>query len=129
MAEALGMDPVKFRLINTPKPGTKIAIGQGGPTITPMPEMENGLLTYDCYAGPEVLEEGAKNIGWERRNPVPRGNPGRFKRGFGVAMNQHHAGRVGYHEGEGGFEWVTSRERNATGESTGSEVYNAEIML
>ena len=129
MAEALGMDPVKFRLINTPKPGTKIAIGQGGPTITPMPEMENGLLTYDCYAGPEVLEEGAKNIGWERRNPVPGGNPGRFKRGFGVAMNQHHAGRVGYHEGEGGFEWVTSRERNATGESTGSEVYNAEIML
>ena len=51
MAEACGMDPVKFRLLNMQKPGTKVALGQGGPTIVPMPEMENGLLTYDCYAG------------------------------------------------------------------------------
>jgi CO/xanthine dehydrogenase Mo-binding subunit len=120
---------VKFRLLNTPHPGTKIAVGQGGPTITPMPEMENGFLTYDCYAGPECLEEGAKAIGWEKRNPVAGGNAGRFKRGFGVGMNQHHAGRVGYHQDEGGFTWVTSRERNSSGDSTGSEVYNAQIDL
>ena len=54
----------------------------------------------------EVLEEGAKAIGWDKRNPVPGGNPGRFKRGFGVAMSQHHAGRVGYQEGEPGYDWV-----------------------
>ena len=29
-----------------------------------------------------VLEEGAKVIGWDKRNPVPGGNPGRFKRGI-----------------------------------------------
>ena len=129
MAEALNMDPVQFRLLNTPHPGTKIAIGQGGPTITPMPEMENGLLTYDCYAGPEVLQEGAKNIGWERRNTVAGGIPGRFKRGFGMSMNQHHAGRVGYQEGEGGYEWVTSRDLNAGGQATGSETYNGELVI
>ncbi len=129
MAEALNMDPVKFRLLNTPHPGTKISIGQGGPTITPMPEMENGFLTYDCYAGPECLQEGAKAIGWEQRNPVAGGNAGRFKRGFGVGMNQHHAGRVGYHADEGGFTWVTSRERNSSGDNTGSEVYNAQLEL
>ena len=44
MAEAVGMDPVKFRLLNVQKPGTKVAIGQGGPTIVPMPETENGFL-------------------------------------------------------------------------------------
>jgi CO/xanthine dehydrogenase Mo-binding subunit len=109
MAEAVGMDPVKFRLLNVQKPGTKIGMGQGGPTIVPMPETENGLLTYDCYASVEVLEEGAKAIGWDQRNPAPGGNSGRFKRGFGVAMSQHHAGRVGYQEGEPGFDWIVSR--------------------
>ena len=44
MAEACNMDPMKFRLLNVQKPGTKIAIGQGGPTIVPMPETENGFL-------------------------------------------------------------------------------------
>ena len=44
-------------------------------------------------------------------------------------MNQHHAGRVGYQEGEGGYEWVTSRDLNAGGQSTGSEVYNGEIVI
>ena len=34
------------------------------------------FLTYDCYAGVEVLEEGAKVIGWERRNPVAGRQPG-----------------------------------------------------
>ena len=60
MAEAVGMDPMKFRLLNIQKPGTKIAIGQGGPTIVPMPETENGFLTYDCYAVVEILEEGVE---------------------------------------------------------------------
>ncbi len=71
-----------------------------------MPETENGFLTTTAYASVEVLEEGAKAIGWDKRNPVPGGNPGRFKRGFGVAMSQHHAGRVGYQEGEPGYDWV-----------------------
>jgi CO/xanthine dehydrogenase Mo-binding subunit len=109
MAEACAMDPVKFRLQNTPKPGTKVSLASGGPTMVEMPEMKDGFLTYDSYAIVEIMEEGVKQIGWERRNPVPGGNPGRFKRGFGVANSQHHAGRVGYHEGEIGFEKVLAR--------------------
>jgi xanthine dehydrogenase YagR molybdenum-binding subunit len=109
MAEAVGMDPVKFRLLNVQKPGTVLSHEQGGVTVTPMPESLNGTLKYDSYAVVEILEEGQKVIGWEKRNATPGGTPGRFKRGIGVALNQHHAGRVGYHEGEIGFERVTRR--------------------
>jgi xanthine dehydrogenase YagR molybdenum-binding subunit len=128
MAEAVGMDPVKFRLLNVQKPGTKVALGQGGPTISPMPETENGVLVYDSYASVEVLEEGVKAIGWDRRNATPGGNQGRFKRGFGIAMSQHHAGRVGYHEGEIGFERVIASARGGGGDD-GADVYSAELEL
>ena len=121
MAEAVGMDPVQFRLLNVQKPGTKVSIESGGPTMVSMPESEKGFLTYDSYASVEILQEGMKAIGWERRKPVPGGNPGRYKRGFGVAMSQHHAGRLGYHEGEVGFERVVKRG--------GADVYESEIEL
>ena len=121
MAEAVGIDPVQFRLLNVQKPGTKVSIESGGPTMVSMPESEKGFLTYDSYASVEILQEGMKAIGWERRNPVPGGNPGRYKRGFGVAMSQHHAGRLGYHEGEVGFERVVKRG--------GADVYESEIEL
>ncbi len=124
MAEAVGVDPVQFRLLNVQKPGTKVALKQGGPTIVPMPETENGFLHYDCYASVEVLQEGAKAIGWDKRNPVPGGNPGRFKRGMGMALSQHHAGRVGYQEGEGGYDWTVARLKN---QSEGSNTGNAGI--
>src|SRR2546430_2269734 len=111
MAEAVGMDPVQFRLLNVQKPGTKVSLASGGPTMAPVPEIENGFLTYDSFASVEVMEEGMKAIGWDKRNSVPGGNPGRVKRGFGVAMSQHHAGRVGYHEGEVGFEMQSFRRK------------------
>jgi CO/xanthine dehydrogenase Mo-binding subunit len=129
MAEAVGMDPVQFRLLNVQKPGTKVAIKQGGPTIVPMPETENGYLHYDCYASVEVLQEGAKAIGWDKRNPVPGGNPGRFKRGMGMAMSQHHAGRVGYQEGEPGYDWIMSRIRPNQGAQLGPGGAGAEGVL
>jgi CO/xanthine dehydrogenase Mo-binding subunit len=128
MAEACGMDPVKFRLQNVQKPGTKVTIASGGPTMVQMPETENGFLTYDSYAIEEVVNEGAKLIGWERRNPVPGANPGRFKRGFGIAMSQHHAGRVGYHEGEIGFEKVMARGGGGGGGGGGTP-FNAVLDL
>jgi CO/xanthine dehydrogenase Mo-binding subunit len=103
MAEAVGMDPVKFRLLNVQHPGTVLSHEHGGVTVTPMPESLNGTLKYDSYAVVEILEEGQKVIGWDKRNAKPGGAPGRFKRGIGVALNQHHAGRVGYHDGEVGF--------------------------
>lgn len=32
------------------------------------------------------LDKGARAIGWEKRNPIPGGNPGPLKRGFGCAV-------------------------------------------
>ena len=133
MAEAVGMDPVEFRLLNIQKPGTQVTHESGGPTMTEMPESENETLTYDSYASVEVLEEGARAIGWDQRNPVPGGNPGRFKRGFGVANSQHHAGRVGYREGEVGFERIMAeialRDGGFGGGGGGGAPFNAELEL
>jgi CO/xanthine dehydrogenase Mo-binding subunit len=128
MAEVVGLDPVEFRLLNVQKPGTQVALQQGGPTVIPMPETEVGFLHYDCFASVEVLQEGAKAIGWDKRNPVPGGNPGRFKRGFGVAMSQHHAGRLGYQEGEPGFDWIISQRGNQGG-AAANDVYDGEVEI
>ncbi len=100
MAEAVGMDPVKFRLMHITKPGTMLS---SSPFVISAGRQQ-GRFTYDSFASVEVLEEGAKAFGWEKRNPKPGGNPGRFKRGMGVGMSQHHAGEVGYHDGEAYFE-------------------------
>jgi CO/xanthine dehydrogenase Mo-binding subunit len=129
MAEAVDMDPVQFRMLNIQKPGTTVKHAHS-PWLTPMPETLNGGLTYDSYASVEVAQEGMKAIGWEKRNPVPGGMPGRFKRGFGMAMSQHHAGRVGYREGEVGFEKIMARNEGRTvPEGAESDAFRAEIEL
>ena len=69
MAEAVGMDPVQFRLLNVQKPGTKVALKQGGPTIVPMPETENGVLHYDCYARLRSRRRGRKRL--DGRKGIP----------------------------------------------------------
>jgi CO/xanthine dehydrogenase Mo-binding subunit/aerobic-type carbon monoxide dehydrogenase small subunit (CoxS/CutS family) len=104
MAEAVGMDPVQFRLmhITRPKPG-------------------DARYPYDSFPSVEVLEEGAKAFGWDKRNAVPGGNPGRFKRGFGVGMSQHHGGLMGYHEGEAAFAQLAA--------APGAAVFGTELEL
>ncbi len=114
MADALGMDPVEFRLINVAKPGDPGLVSIGGPG--------EDQYTYDSHAGIEVLEESAKAFGWDQRNPVPGGNPGRFKRGLGMGMSQHHGGQCGYHEEELYFERVTGAEFGGFGGSYGAQV-------
>jgi xanthine dehydrogenase molybdenum-binding subunit len=106
MGEAVGMDPLQFRLMHISRPGMKLSPARDwhATDLGKRLELENGALTYDSFASVEVLEEGAKVIGWDKRNPVPGGTPGRFKKGMGVGMSQHHAGHMGYHEGEVGFE-------------------------
>src|SRR5207249_6931931 len=69
----------------------------------------------------EILEEGAKAFGWDKRNAVAGGATGRFKRGFGVGMSQHHGGLMGYHEGEEAFERLASA-RGAAGFGTEQEL-------
>jgi CO/xanthine dehydrogenase Mo-binding subunit len=128
MAEAVGLDPIRFRMLHISKPGTKLSPARdwdAGELGTKY-ELENGALTYDSYASVEVLEEGAKAIGWDKRNAKPGGYPGRFKKGIGVAMSQHHAGHVGYHDGEVYFEKLTS-----SAERSGNEggLYTAEVEV
>lgn len=105
MAEAVGKDPLQFRLMHIAKPGMKLSpVSDWHATdLGRRIEVENGSLTYDSFASVEVLEEGAKVIGWDKRNPVAGSSPGRFKKGIGVGMSQHHAGHMGYREGEEGY--------------------------
>jgi CO/xanthine dehydrogenase Mo-binding subunit len=123
MAEAVGMDPVQFRLINVAKPGSKLT-KDWSELYAERYEAENGAVHYDSYASVEVLEEGSKAIGWNRRNATPGGSTGRFKRGFGLGMSSHHPGHMGYHDGEVGFE-----KRTAAGGGGGGGVFGAELEL
>ena len=104
MAEAVQVDPVQFRLthITRPMPG-------------------DPRYPYDSFPSVEVLEEGAKAFGWEKRNAVAGGAPGRFKRGFGVGMSQHHGGLMGYHEGEEEFAKLAA--------ANGAGVFGTELDL
>ena len=112
MAEVLAMDPVQFRLLNVSRPGVRLN-ADWGERYGDRYELEDGFVHFDSFASVEVLEEGARAIGWDQRNPVPGGNPGRFKRGIGVGMSQHHPGHMGYHEGEIGFEKQLAEGTNA----------------
>ena len=104
MAEAAGMDPVQFRLIHITQP-------KPGDTRHP----------YDSFPSTEVLNEGAKAFGWDKRNSTPGGAPGRFKRGFGVGMSQHHGGLMGYHEGEAAFAKLAA--------APGANIFSTELDL
>ena len=104
MAEAVGKDPVEFRLMHVTRP-----------------KIGDAKYPYDSFPSAEVLQEGAKAFGWEKRNPVPGGNPGRLKRGFGLAMSQHHGGLMGYHEGEEAFARLAA--------IPGANVFGAELEL
>jgi CO/xanthine dehydrogenase Mo-binding subunit/aerobic-type carbon monoxide dehydrogenase small subunit (CoxS/CutS family) len=104
MAEILGLDPVAFRLMHITKP-------HPGDTRYP----------YDSFPSVEVLEEGAKAFGWEKRNAAPGGTPGRFKRGVGMGMTQHHGGLMGYHEGEAAFAALAA--------APGAAVFGTELAL
>jgi len=86
MADAFAMDPVQYRLMHITRltPGDTRYLYESMPTV-------------------EVLQEGSKTFGWEKRNAVAGGAPGRFKRGFGLGMSQHHGGNMGYHEGEAAY--------------------------
>ena len=104
MAETVGIDPVQFRLMHITRPKA------GDPRYP-----------YDSFPSVEVLQEGAKAFGWDKRNPTPGGSPGRFKRGFGIGMTQHHGGLMGYHEGEAEFAGLAA--------ARGSAVFGTELEL
>jgi CO/xanthine dehydrogenase Mo-binding subunit len=130
MAEAVGIDPIQFKLMHVSKPGTKLSPVKDWDSgdLARRYEVTNGEITYDSFASVEVLQEGAKAFGWEKRNPMPGASPGRFKRGVGVAISQHHAGQMGYHEGEAGFEKRLADMRAGAG-GGGGGVYGGELEV
>ncbi len=83
LADRFGIDPLEYRMMHM----TQLTPGEK-------------RYPYETMPTVEVLREGAKVFGWDKRNPVAGGNEGRFKRGFGLGMSQHHGGNMGYHEGE-----------------------------
>jgi CO/xanthine dehydrogenase Mo-binding subunit/aerobic-type carbon monoxide dehydrogenase small subunit (CoxS/CutS family) len=104
MAEAVGKDPVEFRLLHIPRP-----------------KVGDPRYPYDSFPSVEVLTEGVKAFGWDKRNPTAGGSAGRLKRGFGVGMSQHHGGLMGYHEGEEAFAALST--------ARGAAVFGTELEL
>jgi len=104
MAETLGLDPVQFRLMHITRP-------------TP----SDARHPYDSFPSVEVLTEGATAFGWDRRNAKPGSAPGRFKRGVGMGMTQHHGGLMGYHEGEEAFAKLAAAK--------GAAIFGTELEL
>jgi CO/xanthine dehydrogenase Mo-binding subunit len=79
MAEAIGMEPLKFRQIN------HIREGEGSPIFAALGEGREGTpMTVGSNALAECIVKGAYAIGWEKRQDW-RGKTGRFRRGFGMA--------------------------------------------
>jgi len=86
LSDNFGIDPVEYRKMHM----TRLTPG-------------DTRYQYETMPTVEVLDEGSKAFGWDKRNPVAGGNEGRFKRGFGLGMSQHHGGNMGYHEGEAAY--------------------------
>src|SRR5438132_9037231 len=104
MAETLGIDPVQFRLMHV----TRL---KPGDTRHP----------YETLPSVEILDEGAKIFGWDKRSTRPAATPGRHKRGVGVGMSQHHGGLMGYQEGEAAFAALAA--------APGASVFGAELEV
>ena len=75
MAEAVRNGPGEISPAESPEARDQGCSRPGRSDARSMPETENGFLTYDCYAGTEVLEEGAKAIGWESGIQCPAATP------------------------------------------------------
>ena len=101
----LDVDPVQFRLMHITR------LDAGRPALS----LRIACPRWKC------CEEGAKAFGWEKRNPVAGGAPGRFKRGFGLGMSQHHGGLMGYHEGEEAFAKLAA--------APGANIFSTELEL
>jgi CO/xanthine dehydrogenase Mo-binding subunit len=79
MAEAIGMDPMKFRQIN------HIREGEGSPIFAALGEGREGTpMTVGSNALAECIVQGAEAIGWKNRKDW-RGKTGRYRRGVGMA--------------------------------------------
>ncbi|HNW44545.1 MAG TPA: molybdopterin-dependent oxidoreductase [Elusimicrobiales bacterium] len=78
MAEAIGMDPVKFRQLNHIRPG------EGSPIFAALGEGREGTpMTVGSNSLAECIVQGAEAAGWKNRADW-RGKTGRYRRGLGM---------------------------------------------
>ncbi len=77
LAERLGMDPVELRRKNY--------VGLGD-TFWGQGPLVRSVVQSDGV--PELLDEGKRLIGWDRRQP-PQAKTGRYRRGIGMARGFH----------------------------------------
>jgi len=88
LAEEVGMDPIAFRLKNAQKPGE----------VTPQ-----GSRLDDCKLM-ECIEKAAQESDFLRKHTaytLARNQPGRIKRGIGIATSIHNAGGAKIHKSDG----------------------------
>jgi CO/xanthine dehydrogenase Mo-binding subunit/aerobic-type carbon monoxide dehydrogenase small subunit (CoxS/CutS family) len=104
MANAFQIDPAEYRKMHMTQ-------------LTPADTRHR----YETMPTVEVLREGAKAFGWEKRNPVAGSARGRFKRGYGLGMSQHHGGNMGYHEGEAAFAKLVAEP--------GANIFSSDVDL
>lgn len=79
MAEAIGMDPLKFRQLNHIRPG------EGSPIFAALGEGREGTpMTVGSNALAECIVQGAEAAGWKNRTDW-RAKTGRYRRGIGMA--------------------------------------------
>jgi len=79
MAEAIGMDPLKFREKN------HIVSGEGSPVFAALGEGKEGVpMTVGSCALGDCITKGAAAIGWKNRADW-RLKTGRYRRGIGMA--------------------------------------------
>ncbi len=79
MAEAIGMDPLEFRMKN------HIRLGETSPVFAALGEGKEGVpMDISSCALDECIRQGAKEIGWKNRKPHTE-KSGRYRRGMGMA--------------------------------------------
>jgi len=81
IADALGVDPLDFRLKHCLRDGDKLLTVEGEQP----PIRHSGLV--------ECVERGAKAIDWRKKWQHPSKKTGRVRRGLGMRMSQEHSGR------------------------------------
>ncbi|HXF61618.1 MAG TPA: molybdopterin cofactor-binding domain-containing protein [Caldilineaceae bacterium] len=128
-ALAIGLDPVEFKRRNWVK------VGQELPMAVAMGEGREGYAqTIRSNGLEECVQEGAKTIGWERRNdPAWKSDPDRphIRRGLGLAICMHGTGIAGLDMGAASIKLNDDGSFNlligATDLGTGSDTVLAQI--
>ena len=100
LAEALGMDPVEFRLINALVPGSRTGTNQ--------------LLDHSVGIKP-LIEQVAARADWARKKAATsKPDAGHIRRGIGIGCSWHGNGTTGYKQDWAGASLILNPDGSAT---------------